>query len=289
MTAPGIGPPFMKKATRRGVLSVCVFILAGLTLAQPKAGGPSFEVATIKSVRDVFGSRFPLLGPAISPHQPGDIPMKDPERVMLKSMPLRSLIAMAYRLRQNQVRGPEWMESDLFDLEAKVPPGTPKAQVNEMLQSLLRERFGLEVHHETKELPGYALLVGKGGPKLTAAPRFDPAPNQDESQVRAALAQQALSLTRVDRPPVGATRYRFKGIDAGQIAGIISQLAQAPVLDMTRLKGTYDVELEITADAANRDISIVEAVEKLGLQLQGKRIPTDLIAVDKVLRTPTPN
>src|SRR5205814_1967287 len=62
--------------------------------------------------------------------------------------------------------GPDWMSSARFDISAKVPAGTTKAQSNVMLRNLLADRFKLVLHHSTKEASIYVLLVAKGGPKL---------------------------------------------------------------------------------------------------------------------------
>ena len=81
-------------------------------------------------------------------------------------MPLKNLIQSAYRVKSYQVSGPAWLDSERFEIIAKLPEGASQEQVPEMLQKLLQERFGLKLHRETKELPIYALVVGKNGPKL---------------------------------------------------------------------------------------------------------------------------
>lgn len=215
--------------------------------------------------------------------------MPDPGRVTFRSIPLLSLVAMANRVRRIQVIGPTWMDTALFDVDASVPQGTPKERVNEMLQSLLEERFALVVHHELKDIPGYALSVGKNGPKLKPASRFE-APTGDQGEIEAALRRKLASgAVSANRPPVGLTRYTFPGVDAGQISAILSGLTQAPVLDATGLKGTYDVALDVSADEAHLLDSLFDAVEQLGLKLDRRRVPTDTLLVDKVSRIPTPN
>ena len=72
----------------------------------------------------------------------------------------------AYDVKSYQISGPDWMSSARFDISAKVPAGTTKAQSNVMLQNLLADRFKLVLHHSTKESPIYVLLVAKSGPKL---------------------------------------------------------------------------------------------------------------------------
>jgi len=68
---------------------------------------------------------------------------------------LRMILRSAYGLSALQINGPDWMDSDRFDLDAKSPPGVPDSELMPMLQSLLKERFQLAAHRETKEMPVY--------------------------------------------------------------------------------------------------------------------------------------
>src|SRR6185369_4052808 len=76
----------------------------------------------------------------------------------------------AYGLKEYQVSGPPWINDARFDILAKATEGTRKEQIPAMLQALLAERFKLEVHREKKEFNVFALVVGKGGPKLKESP-----------------------------------------------------------------------------------------------------------------------
>src|SRR5664279_6215744 len=76
------------------------------------------------------------------------------------------ILTNAYGVKNYQVTGPGWLDTERYDITAKVPKGATKDDLKLMLQGLLAERFKLTLHHETKELPMYALVVGKGGPKL---------------------------------------------------------------------------------------------------------------------------
>jgi len=111
----------------------------------------------------------------------------DAARVDIGSMSLAELIRIAYRVKAYQVSGPDWMASERFDVLAKLPEGASSAQVPEMLQALLAERFKLTMHRESKEHAVYALVVGRNGPKLKeSAPDADaPAATNDANpQVR---------------------------------------------------------------------------------------------------------
>ena len=93
-------------------------------------------------------------------------PRVDFGRVEYMFMNLRSLIALAYGLRADQVAGPDWMEEAPFDIVAKMPEGATKEGAPKMLQTLLEERFKLAVRRTNSERPVLALVVGKGGLKM---------------------------------------------------------------------------------------------------------------------------
>jgi uncharacterized protein (TIGR03435 family) len=77
---------------------------------------------------------------------------------------------LAYKVKRHQVVAPDWVFTERYDILAKMPEGSNKDQVPEMLQLLLAERFGLKFHRESKEQSIYALVVGKGGHKMKEAP-----------------------------------------------------------------------------------------------------------------------
>jgi uncharacterized protein (TIGR03435 family) len=83
-------------------------------------------------------------------------------------MTFRDLITRAYRIQRDLVSGPSWIDADRFDIVAKVPQGATFDQTTIMWQELLKERFQLALNRQTKEMPIYALLINKGGPKRGA-------------------------------------------------------------------------------------------------------------------------
>lgn len=81
----------------------------------------------------------------------------------------------AYGVKNYQISGPPWLDTERFSIVAKAPPGAAKEQVLVMWQNLLAQRFQLKLHRETNDIPIYELVVGKNGPKLKeSAP--DPEP-----------------------------------------------------------------------------------------------------------------
>ena len=90
----------------------------------------------------------------------------DPGQITYSNVSLKNGSDDAYEVKGYQITGPKWLDSERFDIVAKIPKGATKEQFQMMLQNLLAERFKLTLHRETKELPIYALVVGKGGPKM---------------------------------------------------------------------------------------------------------------------------
>ena len=141
---------------------VCAVAIASMSRgfhanAQAPPADMSFEVATIKPVLFDASHRF----------DPGHFWVHVSQgHASYWSMTLDSLIAYAYGVESFQVIGPEWANSDHFDIEAKFPEGAEKKDERRMLQALLKTRFQLSFHIEERQLEGYALVVGKHGEKL---------------------------------------------------------------------------------------------------------------------------
>jgi hypothetical protein len=174
---------------RRFLFLAVLGYLTGKTFGQsPAAAGRlSFEVASLKpsGPRSIRGSDG---GPG----------SRDPERFTFGSATLRDLLFNAYRAPQDdyheQISGPGWIDTERYDIAVKMPRGTTKEQFQLMLQTLLAERFNLAIHHDTKVLPVYDLVVGKNGPKLrerSKAPIL---------LLRCLARLPPLTLTRTDSP-----------------------------------------------------------------------------------------
>jgi uncharacterized protein (TIGR03435 family) len=227
--------------------------------------------------------------------------MDDPGRVRLVNWALLDLIAVAYRVRATQVSGPAWL-SDLsdrgFDIEAKLPDGVPKEELNAMLQSLLEERFGLKVHRDTRTGQGFALVVGKNGPKLKPAePPPAPARGLTEEEQRAKVQQARMEAlqTRMQEnrengtPLVGFSHANLPSITTGQLAFQLVRFVAAPVADETGLTGKYSVTIETWKNADVPGGTVFDAVEKLGLKLEPRKVTVETVVVDQVSKTPTAN
>jgi uncharacterized protein (TIGR03435 family) len=263
---------------------------------------PQFDVASVKLAAndEMGGSRLSQTMREFMRNQrrPGEIPMSAPDRVSLKNWVLLDLIAAAYSVRTTQVSGPAWLSDLGFDIEATVPVGTPKKELNAMLQSLLEERFDLKVHLGTQTGQGFALTVGKNGPKLKPAqppPAPDPGLSEQEQKAQFQQKMQADMATTKERMQEKlATEGAFSTQSLGSItmeelASRLVVLAEAPVVDETGLTGKYTVTLETWKTADVPGGTVFDAVEKLGLKLEPRKVTVETVVVDHVSKTPTAN
>jgi uncharacterized protein (TIGR03435 family) len=287
----------------RHVLWTAIALMCANLQAQTPPARPQFEVASVKpAANDETGLGRPIVREMMRiGRPPGMIPMDDPGRVRLENWALLDLIAAAYRVRATQVSGPAWLSDQGFDIEAKAPDGAPKEDLNAMLQSLLEERFGLKVHRDTQTKPGFALVVGKNGPKLKpAGPPPAPAQGLTDEEQRAVIQQQAQARMEAMQkraqenresltPLVGRSRANFASITTEQLALQLVRFAEAPVVDETGLSGKYSVTIETWKNADVPGGTVFDAVEKLGLKLEARKVTVETVVVDQVSKTPTAN
>jgi len=252
-----------------GLFAACV------AFAQPSTP-LAFEVATVKP-------SAPLDMAALRNGKAHIGTRLDAARLDIGSATLSRLICSAYRLKPYQVSGPEWLKNTMFDIQATLPHGATAAQVPDMLQTLLAERFGLKVHRDSKEQPVYALVVAKGAKLTESAP--DPAPPpapvdapQPESKGRPEsiafpTAQGDVKLTRsgeginLEMPGGEITgKVRASVVRSGpsptihlessattmkSFAAMLSVgIVDRPVVDQTGLTGNYEIAVDISGDDA---------------------------------------
>lgn len=231
---------------------------------------PTFDVASVKP------------SPSVPLGQNIDINLGMARRgeVVLANTTLSECIRFAYGLvSQDQVAGPDWINDreTRFDILAKAADDTPHDQLLLMLRSLLDERFKLQFHHEPRRIPHYTLVIAKNGPKLNPA-TLD-------------AARQSYAKGRIYHSNTGMPT----------LAMLLSRQLRQTVLDMTGLTGTYDVQLEWapdltqppeTKEAEERAAgpSIFTALqEQLGLKLEARKDPLDVLVIDRAERAPLPN
>lgn len=220
----------------------------------------SFEVASIKPAE--------TLTPAMIAAGKIHVGMSvDGARVDIGYLSLADLIPIAFKMKPHQISGPDWMKGgQRFDILAKLPEGSNKDQVPEMLQSLLAERFQLKAHRETRDLPVYALTVSKGGHKLKESPADPEAPagpppkgaitlgtGDNRVQINASpggatLTSAANGTMRMSISPEGQMRMEISKVTMTQFAEMLTRLVDRPVIDRTELKGNFQVALDLSME-----------------------------------------
>jgi uncharacterized protein (TIGR03435 family) len=282
----------------RLTLSLCACLTLSSALAQPKL---QFEVASVKASQQGESNRMIAMSRMLDMMPVGMIPMPDAGLVRIQNWSLRHLIAAAYRVREDKISGPPWMADVFFDIEAKLPSGAKKDEAHEMLQALLAERFGVELHRETRESAGFALIIGKNGPKMQeSAPSPEPAqaatPEEAEEQrkerQKAMQDRARAQLQQMKNSPhkAGQSSSSWSSITMAEFAGHLTRLAGGPVIDETSLTAKYSVKIETwKATEDEPEETIFQAVEKLGLKLAPRKVSVETLVIDKVSRTPTEN
>ena len=250
------------------------------------ADQPKFEVASVKRMdRGIIHNSM------------------GPRTVTMRGDPLKVVLMEAFKVKAYQIVGPSWLDEDCFDIVAKMPEGAASDQIPAMLQELLAERFKLTAHKEDRTRPAYALVVDKGGPKFKEAD---------------------LSFKRMGQRP-GTVMFRstantqgFKGaITMARLTQFLAVGLDRPVQDFTGLSGTYDIDLAWAPDpvidrqspSAMSYSSATEALgdaridlpaaptatlftairDSLGLKLDPRKEPVEMLVIDHVERVPTEN
>jgi len=283
------------------------------TASQPSGsaqGLPKYEVATVKPAPENDGRH---------------VMMMTPGGTTLKGVPLQMVLQQAFGVEEDRILGaPGWVKSNRYDIEAKVAPeDAPKMeklkaeQRRQMLLPVLVERFNLKYHVEKRELPIYALVIAKGGPKLTESKPDDSEPHEfpDPKAGSAAPGHEPpanAGPTGPGRDPMGRRGMVSMGpgrIDAHGggmefLTHTLSFSVNRTVLDETGLKGKYDFALHWTPDqgtmptggpggeggSAHGDVaadaggpSLFTALEEqLGLKLESQKSKVDVIVIDHI-------
>jgi uncharacterized protein (TIGR03435 family) len=232
----------------------------------------------------------------------------DPGRINYTGVSLKNVLMRAYRVRVYQITGPSWIDSERFNITAKLPEGATQEQVPEMLQNLLADRFKLTLHRETRDQSVYTLVVGKGGPKLQKSEIEVPSPGPN--------GQPGGGGGRGARMMINNGHIEAKGATIPGLCDMLSNMLDHPVIDNTGIEGAYDISLEVsTSDLAGMRrmgapgpggpgagpgaggppaegegaSSIFSAIQSLGLKLDSRKAPIDYIVVDSAERKPTEN
>jgi uncharacterized protein (TIGR03435 family) len=203
------------------------------------------------------------------------------------------MVVTAYEVKGYQIRPPIAEDTALYDVTATVPAGATREQVKEMLRNLLTDRFKLAFHREQVELPGYALVVAKGGLKMKeSVSDASPMPTK-----QAPDADGFVYIPPRNRMAVGwahgLTRWVGNNIPVGMIAGLGNSLTGRAVIDTTGLTGKYDFMLTFAPEGAPPEVDGVDVFaafeRQLGLRLEPRKIPIEEFVIDHVEKSSVEN
>jgi len=276
----------MRGASSAFFVSAVGVCAVAAVLAQTPA--PSFETASVKP--NASGPGAPM---AVRPQN---------DRLTIVNVPGRQLVQMAFRVDVEQIEGaPSWLVNEHFDVTAKA--AAPFSSLNrwqDMLRTLLEERFRLRVRHAPKEVQGFVLVLARADGRLGVSLRR-------ASATCAELTARSKDPEKDDPCGVLATAMRafrsgmtsIHGLELSQLVGLARADLRRPIVDETGLTGAFDWDLKWTpqnflGQSFNRERfptidpdgpAIGTAVEEqLGLKLESRRIPLDVIVIEHVER-----
>jgi uncharacterized protein (TIGR03435 family) len=193
--------------------------------------------------------------------------------------PVRLMISLMFRIPERQIKGPDWIEKDRFDIEAKADKKYTVDELHAMYQNLLIDRFKLKYHLETKEANAYVLTVDKIGLKMV--------PDAKPEDFSIPWIPQGYGSVKGTRVPIPYLCWQL---------GQILQDDERPVVDETGLKGKYDFTLiwlpsnadqfrdKLPPDVFERPIIFTAVREQLGLKLTAQKGPVTYFVVDHIER-----
>jgi uncharacterized protein (TIGR03435 family) len=217
--------------------------------SQPVSPAPAFEVASIRAA-DFSGGGTGVI-------------RMDASRLELPFITLTELIPWAYRVNDYQVVSPPWTRQAIWSISAKLPDGTSQDRAPEMMQTLLRERFGLTIHHESRQQQAYTLTLAAGGPALVPALPSD-VPAWDGSfpgfGFSGPLKRNGVISGRIATQANCARQYQFVPVSMPALAEALTLLLGRPVADETGRAGTFRVALEVPPEAvAGMTVNVMRA------------------------------
>jgi uncharacterized protein (TIGR03435 family) len=221
----------------------------------------AFEAASIKPSRSVTGNDGTVT--------------TDPGRFIARNATLKRLIFEAWRIPYSQISGgPAWLDRDEYDIDAKAENPASLAQIRLMLRALLIDRFKLAVRVERKQTRVYALMVGKGGPRLGLEHGESPGVwrfHGDLSEFANVLAiRLTIPMSISDNPAIPS---RASG-------------APVPIVNKTGIEGVYDISVDIKPDQGSDTFTIWQRAlqEQLGLKLEAQKGAVEFLVVEHAER-----
>lgn len=248
----------------------------------------------------------------------------DGARVSCTSLNLKDYIGAAYKLKIYQIEGPDFIGGERFDINAKLPAGATEAQVPDMLKALLADRFKMTSHMETKDFPVYALVVAKGGLKMKESPADPAGPVGDPGEKPKAPAVNVsggggrggvhIEYGNGSFFTMADNKFVARKLAMTSFAELLARFEDKPVVDMTGLTGSYDFDLVFTPEdymamlirsaiaagvtmppealrmlSGSSGDSLADGLAQLGLKLETRKAPLEMLVIDHIEKAPTEN
>jgi uncharacterized protein (TIGR03435 family) len=230
------------------------------------AQGPAFDVASVKPNKGRVRTSMSTT----------------PGGIVYTNVSLSDCLQVAHGIKRHQISGPDWLKVERYDIDARTGGLASEEQIRNMLRAPIADRFKLALHRELKELPVFALFVGKNGPRLRAS--------EEAGQKSMEPAAGGLAFTNTTM------------VELADFLSGISSLGR-PVLEMTGLMGRFDFLFRLTSLKGNvvaedtkrleRDLVqgepslFMDALDDLGLKLDSQRAAIDVLVVDRAEKVPT--
>ncbi len=274
-----------------------------VTLALPAFAQttPEFEVASIKASGDPGPARA-TAGIRI-----------DGAQFTASFFSLRDYIGIAYSLKPYQITGPEWIASQRFDIAAKIPAGASRKDVPEMMKALLAERFQLKLHKDKKEFAVYGLVAAKDGANLKESANSEVGNGNVNVTGGGDANGTSVNLGNGSSYTFGSEGFQARKMTMAVFADSLARFVDRPVVDMTALTAAYDFTLPVTPEdframqirsgmnagvqlppqviqlAESSYDSLHASMAKVGLKLEQRKAPLEVVVVDHAEKSPTAN
>jgi len=288
-----------------GIATLAIFLASSSSAQSPH---PQFEVASIKPF-DPSAQGQVLAGLHV-----------DGVQIRAVGYSLRDLLAIAYKIKATLISGPDWTASERFDISATLPVGSTAAQLPEMFQALLADRFQVKLHKDKREFPVYALLVAKGGSKMKETPPDaddsdkDRPPGTRNAATTAAGNGVSVNFGHGSSFTFANNRFEAHKLTMRLFSGNLERFSDRQIVDMTGLTAQYDFAFDVMPEDyramllrsavwvganlppeaqkmldATSPAALGDALEQVGLRLEPRKAPLDVLVIDQALKTPTAN
>jgi len=257
-----------------GVIAVLLCAPAAGVVAQEASSGstkpkmmaadadPDWDVVTVKPS---------------DPNTVGDHIEQHGRHLTLSNETIEMMLVLGYSVQKNQIAdAPDWVRTERWEIDglSNMDGELNLPQLQKMIQKALAERFGLKMHREKREMSVYAIVVAKGGPKMTVSTNSTNAPPEQHP-----------------RDGSGQHTEILKNFSMDDLALILQFRVDRPVLNRTGLNGRYDMTLKWTydEDRAPTDGTAAPSLftamqEELGLKLEPMKAAADVLVIDKLER-----